>query len=604
VITRIEAENLFSWAELDYPVVAGISQISGFNYDDGNYEGSGKSSVLNVASATCFGKIPKDDVLLDDLVREGQKNAWGRVTVSSGHKVLRRWGKGHGLFIVDPAGNERKATQAEVDDMLGMSMHVFFQSVYFAQNYPKRFITADEETKAKILTEIRDIRVYDLARKVADDRLKAAKDELDAARVFLKDYAEQLDAARRDAEWAQAQVDEFAARKAETIARINSQIDELRAGGTEAETEALEDMARDLAQAAEAAAQRVTELTAAEREARLLAESNRRAQVDIGRLESEVGDLERSLEEVQEADKCPTCGHEVTKDDLETHIEETKARLAEARSRLEEKRGQLAKPTADALFAPAQLSQASADEVQLRARLKRAEAELREAQLHNAAAAQVASQVAGLREQRKAEKARTPDDLLAKLAEFQDKVARLEDRHGDKQAEVDRLAETARKLEELRKGFRQIKSDIFETALTELGRTANGYLQELFETPVKIRFENVQERGVTKIKTFVSIQGKERSLGLYSGGQFRRISIAVDLALAKMVASRSTKPFNMRVLDEPCKDLSPQSKEKLMGLLRKLPGVTILIEHDKEIQSSVDSNFRIELRGGISRKVK
>jgi len=57
------------------------------------------------------------------------------------------------------------------------------------------------------------------------------------------------------------------------------------------------------------------------------------------------------------------------------------------------------------------------------------------------------------------------------------------------------------------------------------------------------------------------------------------------------------------VLDEPCKDLSPQSKEKLMILLKSFPGATILIEHDKEIQALVDNNYRIEFKNGISRQL-
>jgi DNA repair exonuclease SbcCD ATPase subunit len=334
-----------------------------------------------------------------------------------------------------------------------------------------------------------------------------------------------------------------------------------------------------------------------------MAESNRRLQEEITRLEGQKYNLEQEIERAKEGDTCPTCGQTVESGDLEFHLGEREKELVELTNWIAQKEATRQLPTLDQLFEPGQLRTAQAHELQLRAQLKRAAAVLAEAQSRNGAVAAVQKQVADLREQRKAEKAKTPDDLEAKLADVRAKVERLEGKVNEKMGEITVLTEAVRKLEELRKDFRQIKSDIFATALTELGRTANEFLQELFETPVRIRFDNVQERGVTKIKTFVTIRGKERSLGLYSGGQFGRISIAVDLSLSKMVASRSAKPFNMRVLDEPCKDLSPQSKERLMNLLRRLPGVTILIEHDKEIQSSVDNNFRIEFRGGVSRKL-
>jgi DNA repair exonuclease SbcCD ATPase subunit len=167
MISEVYGKNLFSWPLLKYPITKGISQISGMNHDDGNYEGSGKSSVANIWCWTWYGKIPKE-AKIDECVMDGEKNAVGETTLLTGGKIIRRRGKNQGLFIASPSGKESKASQDEVDQLVGMSFQVFCQAVYSAQNYEKRFINADEETRAKILTEIRGIKVYDKARKVAE----------------------------------------------------------------------------------------------------------------------------------------------------------------------------------------------------------------------------------------------------------------------------------------------------------------------------------------------------------------------------------------------------------------------------------------------------
>jgi DNA repair exonuclease SbcCD ATPase subunit len=157
------------------------------------------------------------------------------------------------------------------------------------------------------------------------------------------------------------------------------------------------------------------------------------------------------------------------------------------------------------------------------------------------------------------------------------------------------------RYEYLKDGFKQIKSYVFQSLLSELNRSTNRYLNELFEVPASIIFDNISDDGeISKIKTTVMLDGNERSLGLLSGGQFRRVQLAVDFALSDIVAQRSKNPINVKILDEAFKDLSEPSMERIVGVLQKMSGCTILIEHNSIIKNIVNRIYKVELKDGIS----
>jgi DNA repair exonuclease SbcCD ATPase subunit len=90
------------------------------------------------------------------------------------------------------------------------------------------------------------------------------------------------------------------------------------------------------------------------------------------------------------------------------------------------------------------------------------------------------------------------------------------------------------------------------------------------------------------------------SIGLLSGGQFRRFSLAIDLALSDMVSSRKTSKLNILILDEYFKDLSETSMEKCLDLLKSRKSPVVIIEHNSIFKNIVDNVFFVELQGGTS----
>ena len=165
---RVKAKNFLSWEYLEFEIGQGITLIDGFNHDDGSSEGSGKSAILSAIAWGGYGEIPKD-ANVDEVIRHGQKSCEVRLEHDD-FTIVRSRGP-NDLCVYYPGkdkpyrGKDARETQKHIEKLLGMTFKTFCQSIYFPQNYPNKFVTANQEDKGRILSEILDLEQFDRARK-------------------------------------------------------------------------------------------------------------------------------------------------------------------------------------------------------------------------------------------------------------------------------------------------------------------------------------------------------------------------------------------------------------------------------------------------------
>jgi DNA repair exonuclease SbcCD ATPase subunit len=742
MFSRIIATNFLSWERLEFEFQPGVTLIEGFNLDDQTSEGSGKSAILNALCWGLYGRIPKE-AKIDDVVRDGHKSCEVVVELLNGTQIVRTR-KPNDLYMhqfevpsTQPIkGKDAKETQALIEKEVGMSFETFCQSVYFAQNYPNKFVTATEEDKVKILSEILDLKQYDRARATVMDRLRRLEVESAVSEKGQASIDMQLSSLDRQQKDYETLRDKLHREREERIINLTMEHDHLVKDleALEARREALpqaslEDREKLAAfvQECEEVKKRVTlnlfelrQLAELRKERDRLHEvfttlSAKRESFDAAAAELKLSEYRRDIELFQQQkveithrmqniaatkrikdetfklhvrklndakrleaaleklrnpgdQKCPTCGTVLSEADP-SHMEvailekEQELRLAnlEAKNVLndleaivvhsdEEEKAQLQELSKASL-----LALESAVELQSNLRIhehlvhdldKTAE-RISEMDTKLLAGSQVSEQEfldelaqleAAISDARAQEqqlsKAATERDFIEKDHRLREGLLKkiegdLERANAGASPEVDQKLEqlaTERvevlerqtallkvlqaqrdqrvRLQSLREGFKEIKAYVFGNILSELTRKANRYLVELFEVPVSIEFSNLSDDGdMAKIRVAVTYDGSERPLGLYSGGQFRRIQLAVDLALSEIVSARGAKPLQLRVLDEYFKDLSETSMDKALHLLEKLPGSTVLIEHNSIFRSIVRNVFRLELEAWVSRRV-
>jgi len=627
MFSSLHAINFLSWEKLDFQFHKGITMVTGFNYDDGTPEGSGKSAVLNALSFALFGKLPKDSKV-DDVIRDGAKHCEVSLILKNGVTITRSRHP-NSLHIQQSLENEQsrtlsgkdaKETQVKIEEIIGMGFETFCQSVYFAQNYPNKFITANEDEKAKILSEITGISVFDKARKKAHElrneveiRFTQTKTQLEAADREI----ESLNSEIRNIKDLQERVE--AERKAR-ISGLEKQIESTAARHKHLEGCLLE-AKKDLALANEKRAEREARIEELQGEQAIIrnkldSEDARLTTIKSQKLSisKEKSRIERLNSEI-EAHKnpknktCPTCGTVLEKIDrsvFEDKIAELEQEVAERAQEVTilEKNLRLCEEVESSTELKVRLSEISTQMSATKSLLEKARTTENLVTKYSAEDEAFKKEIRSLFQRLEAAQNEKSQDFSDKIEELQKKITKKRKDSKIIAEDLDGLMQLGKAYTDLKDGFREVKSYVFQGILQELNRKANKYLAELFEVPVKLLFSNTSEEGdISKIFCSVTIEGTERPLGLYSGGQFRRIQLAVDFALSDVIGARSDRPINLIILDEAFKDLSSTSMEKVLNLLTSMKKNAILIEHNEVFKSVVSNVFEVEYRDGTSRRI-
>lgn len=563
MFSNIKAENFFSWDNLDFDFSKGTTLITGHNKDDGTSEGSGKSSVINALSWGLYGQIPGKDINTDEVVREGSKTCTVQIMLATGHTIVRSRNN-NDLYIVEPDGKKTKGkdikdTQKKIVVLLGMSFETFAQSVFFAQNYNNKFITASQEDKVKVLSEIQDLSWCDRAAKSAYEQYKAVGLEISKLEYNLKAkedsrnlYKMQLKTFHEMNTKFEGEIKQKSNTLAKKIAENEAIIVQLEA---------------DMATMGPLA----TVQTHKDRIAVLESEITQ-----LNTLMAHIEAIKNQYENAKNAKDCPTCGQAVHKEIIEptypADIVEVMAAISTRKTELDDLRN---------TFSSLVEKEGKFKEIRFKVNYLR-------------------SQNIDLSTELK-KLDTTENSYTQRIADMEKKLESVEFEITDiQQCSNDKYTQSE-SLKVLREGFKELKSYVFKSLLTQLNHKANKYIQEFFDVPASINFTNVSEEDeISKIITTVLIDGNERSLGLLSGGQFRRVQIAVDFALSEIVSDRTGNPINLRILDECFKDLSLTSMEKIICILEKMPGCTVIIEHNDIIKSIVNKVFNVTLINGIS----
>lgn len=597
---RITAQNFLSWENLAFDVEEGTTLISGFNHDDDTPEGSGKSAVVNALSWGLFGKVPKS-VNINDVIREGEKGCKVEILMDGGHTLVRSRNPNH-LYITDEGGNQikgidAKQTQSMIEKYIGMSFNTFCQTIYFPQNAPKKFILGTDEDKSKILAELQDTLIFDRARKDVLGQLREAEKSV---LIQQKD----LEALIQKSELQKAQIanleeikSHYQQDKEKKLNALNEELKELAVT-----TDNVEKQMHEYDETEEATKYTKDRLEELRGERRQLEESVRQEkEKEKQRTITEVSlsNLFDKLTELQQVSVCPTCGQDET-EQSKAYKEQCKNELHQDIAKLEAKYNYLA-PDVEVATKVHNLDCIIEEITRQLQGFEKEGLELQRLKYQHESLMKQGSDVV---KQIKAIENESTE-------EFDKNIANLQMEINDTLPKIEKAQQTllahkmkADRLGFLKDGFKEVKQYVFQQLLVELNERTNQYLAELFDVPVRIEFTNKGEGGdVGKIQTSVNFDGVERSIGLLSGGQQKRVEIATDLALSDVTLKRSSRNIKLRIFDEAFQNLSEASMQKVIQLFQRLGGSVIIIEHNSIIKNIIDKTFQIELREGVSKRV-
>lgn len=628
MITRLIAKNFLSWKELDIEFKNGVTLIDGWNEDDQTSEGSGKSSILNAIAWGLYGKIPKD-ANIDDVIKEGQKTCAVRIFFDCGASVIRSR-KPNELDFLTQIGTEQfqsvkgkdaKETQNFIEGFIGLSFDTFCQTVYFAQNYNKKFITSNQEEKGKILSEIQDLNVFDKARKECVQLLKKEESTLfelkHALDILQKDkelvqkdiYNEELKIshARQQRDQKIESIESQVSLCTAELYKYNSELTELKMAANEFKHDQdLEDSLRiQINEISNKQTSLVKQRTEIEKliERKLSLESQGKRTAERYKRVSE--DKQKCIDFLKNPTKnCPTCGTKLDNFDV-SHVERD---LVEAEQTLKSLLEELTYISSELETPIPTFDELSNDIKELTKTQAELSTKLNTVTNNKKTMLSIGAKLSEIEKyiDNRNERIRSLNLELKTIPELntdetviktlQNKLAFID---GGIQSTTTLILDKNKyvsQLSNLKDGFKEIKSFVFNTVLNEVNARVQKYLVNLFEVPISVYFKNDD----MKINTEVKFNGIDRSLGLLSGGQFRRVSLAVDLALSDVITSRKGAKIGVLILDEYFKDLSESSMEKCLNLLENRGQPVLLIEHNSIFKNIVNNSIMVKLQDGTS----
>ena len=634
MLKSITASNFLSWDQLKFYIPNGIVLIEGWNEDDQTSEGSGKSAIFNALCWGIYGKIPKD-VKIDDVIKTGKKSC--AVILKFDKFEIVRTRKPNELFIVlngeQKKGKDAKETQTMIEELVGMSYAAFCQTSYFSQNSNNNFLLSNQEDRAKILSEIQDLNAFDKARSLAHNKLKVVLDSIDGLKYEIQNHKVDIDRIEERIEHKKnlnKQEKDFLKEKI-NVAEDSIEYNNSKIAQIDLDIKSSDKFDPALAKTLKEELNKINEqifgLKAAKNnlssdmkaKIRTLTEKLDHATKNKGFVEKDIRVLtkkEQGLKEIlnpNSVQNCQACGQELKNVDtslVKKQLKEVNAELNNENLRLKEYTEALNTLKEEYKKVSSNTSQDDAkDEIDLdinkcqkafnavvekldvleNQKVKEAESKAKRAVI-----------VGNLNSQKEyLEKLMLQEvtDITDYLNEQGDKIASLKDQVEARRSLLKDKSTEAGRLDTLKHSFREIKTFVFNSILDEINLRANKYLETLFEVPVTLNLRNED----MKIEASVEYNNEERSLGLLSGGQFRRLSLATDLALSDIVCLRKNNKIGVMIFDEYCKDLSESSMEKCLELFRTRSVPVLMIEHNSMLKSIIDETYTIVLQNGTSR---
>jgi len=590
----LRIENFLSYQKAEFTDFAkpGLTLIEGQNLDEGGSNGSGKSTPWDALSWCLFGQtvrgLKNDEVIhrgvgkdcLVSVVFEHSGKKW-RI-----ERFRKHFDFGNRLLpIVDGALLELGTvahTQEFIEQSLGIDFELFRCTIVFAQGETFNFVNETNKKQKEILSKVMKI---DFSSNLVQVKkaIKAHGSEVDE----VEEKVTVLRSHQRDAD--KLYKDEIELWEAERKEKLRDLVNDL--GTEEGENKELKGRLRSLELIEKVEAKVSDAQKSLNAKIVLLSHKETKLSVAYSYLQKELAGI---LKFKGGEATCPTCSQMV---DLEHVKEHAKALKLKSEDTLEVKNkvARAVKVLQDQYD--------KYDEKKLAISKKQREQD----RLHHeydTLQKSIASLKSGIKELKGA---KNPYHGL--IEEEKEKQKRIEAKLKELEKRLEEIGDDKSYLEFWEEAFGDsgIKSFVFDLICSTLTQKANYYANMMTNGQVVIEFDTQKKlkTGELRDKFDVSLLtgGDKVRYEAYSGGEKRKISLAVDMALSDIMADYYGSTFNVVVFDEQTNYLDKNGRESFLRLLKEIAKTkrVLVVDHDAEFKGRFDTIWTVEKRDGVSR---
>jgi len=594
-LERLHVENFQSLGKVDFNFPSGLVLIDGWNEDTRSHNGVGKSALLNAITYAIYGKLPKS-VTVKELIRTGSKSMSTKIDIKMNGKnvtILReraaKSGKVRLIVNSDEVKGLSKDIEPNIVNLIGLSFEQFVQVVYVFQNGNNRFLSLNDTEKKKFLSTLLDLNVYDNSYKIAHSRLTAI--DLDIAKVCGRLESLEFGVTEANKALLQAKGDMtlFNNSKETQIAETNNQVNTAKA--------ALADLVAQQAQAKNST--KLGQLQAKKGEIHALISKNDNNTLLVNSLKDKrklmMRELERNLTKIIKpaaADRCSECGQTIPGWSHDDFVDGLKKKNIDIREEIAKKELEIN----EIKVVPKGRLQAALQEVMDEMANERAQGPDRFNPMVASVRAELASYAAKL------DSIRNQSETMLRNVERAERAVEVsrEKLKGAGES-LEGLNNTRLYLLDLKKIFSPtgIRAYVFDGIIGDLNDKISKYLDVLSGGVIQFLFDFDIEKG--KLVEVCEYMGNKRSIMSLSGGEYRRMSLAVDLALSDVVCGRVSIYPNVLFLDEAFEGLDISGREMVMELLSSMApdkDAIYVVDHATEFKTAFTKTFELVKKNG------
>ena len=546
----------------------GLMLVKGWDYDTNRSNGAGKTSIFNALSFALFDKLPRK-ITASEILRRGCKQGTVEVTVEVGsnkYTVARSRPKG---VSFSENGNQLTITQEEFESKIGLNYHQFMMIVYSSQTNSIRFLAANDAEKKKFMLQLLNIDSFSAAKKKSDEVIKTLDNNLTLFKSQLSNIESKIEA------------------YSESIHNeddIKSQISII-----EEKNKPLKD---SLIKYSSVLRPDLTKYQSLEDDinTKRLALSKVKAKKEI--LNQEYNKLATSVKPFSGASSCYACGGKL----------DNKMAAANHNKEMSEIKQKMLNIKQDIDLCEEKLKK-DPSYVDLLKKIKdKKKNESTDYELAQSMCSDLRSKI-----QLNSQKIEALDSKLKNNATLKLKIESLAQ---EVQNLTSKITETSQKID-LYKTISNIYSStgaqayVLDSVIDLFNESVAKHIEKMwdFASYELIPYKEKEDGELsTKFSEKFTINGKEVSVGSLSGGEYRALSLCVDIALIEVLELRNGISISPVILDEPFDGLDADGRELIVDMLKMMSNSKqiIVIDHMAELKSMFSKTLTVEKRNGVS----
>jgi DNA repair exonuclease SbcCD ATPase subunit len=586
--------------------------------------GSGKSTLIEVVCHALWGKSLRGKTAWRD-VKGGSRAG---VVLSDGTKITRkregrrshveivRPGPGDDGDVYDTATKAQSAIDAEWE-----TFDVWRRSCVFSSSDAAHFSGATDGERKRLLEMVLGLERFDPALDACREELKSERTRVEvctrtlaSAEKMVEVEQDRLEEAQRDLEALEAPTAEpYPDEPARTVTEVDIPPEpDLEAG--KARFKKLETIA--------------ARLEDIEHEIGVLREVAHAADRERAANDARVEQARKNFGKLGDATRCPTCRQEVSGShrgrlehgmtafvaDIEKKNSKLVAKRDAAREEIADLEREMKSLRSDQTGTQREIEAGrAAARAHAQAKERAANTAERDEREHTRRMAEHKRRCDAIAERNRAAKERFATQkimLESRVRESNSRLADLEDESDEAAMNLDEARIAVAELEacEVALGLKGIRAQVLGRALDGIQAVANLWLERICGAGLSLTLKPYAEKksgGVTdSISLVIEGAGGGEYLGA-SGGQRRRLDVALLLALAEVTRAAAGNEPGTCFFDEVFDALDPDGRAAVADALRELAKdrAVLVITHDEELARSLRAATYLEAKGGKVKRV-